>query len=722
MLESFPNYIQKNKYECGLICLKIISKFYNRDFDKSYYKSYINEQKQGISIYDLRAIAENEDFKTETFVCKLSEINKINSPFIAIIKKSHYVVIFKYKKKHFYISDPQKGNYKISHNDLKLIFESNQHGGKMITIIPNWRKTRFEELKSDYVSAFRFLLRHLSPFKHNLKELLLLMLIITTIYSILPFITRSIIDIGVNNRDIEFIYLILSANISLIIFKSIGEWIKTTITSHLSNKIKISILTDYIIKIFNLPSLYFEKMLFGDIMQRAQDQDKIQNYISNSVISIVLSLLIMIVYSIILFIFNPTLFAIFLGGSLLYIIYIISFFNIRKKMSLNLYTAQGESNSCWIESMRNFEDIKINNYSFAQRKKWEYIQYKLYNISIKIMHVDRLQNVGAEVINTLKDISMTFYSAYLVIQGDISFGTLISIQFIIGQLNTPVTDIINFIKSSQTAYISFSRTNEIYNIKNEQNLNKNLLTKFNNDNRNIIFDRVIFRYPDSPHNTLNNVSLTIQKNKISVIVGRSGCGKTTILKMLSKTYNPTIGKIIAAERELKNIDNRFWRDQLSTVFQEPNLYKGTVLSNIILNDELDYDRDRLTNALKHSNLMKEISNFPDGINTNLREGGNGLSQGQKQRLIIARAIYKNSCYMLLDEATNFLDPESEKVILDYLSNEKKNRTIVMISHKLSTIQIADEIIVVDNGYIIEKGSYNSLINKTNGFFKTLFNI
>ncbi|QGN22318.1 peptidase domain-containing ABC transporter [Elizabethkingia anophelis] len=722
MLENFPNYIQKTKYECGLVCLKIIAKFYSRDFDKSNYKSYINEQKGGVSIYDLRNIAESEDFKTDTFTCKLTKIKDLKRPIIAIVNQHHYVVIYKYKKNHFYISDPQKGIYKIHYDKLKSIFESHTNGGIIITIAPNWRKTRFEELKSDYISAFRFLLRHLSPFKHNIRELLLLMFVITAIYSILPFITRSIIDIGVNNRDIEFIYLILGANIALILFKSIGEWIKTTITSHLSNKIKISILTDYIIKIFNIPSTHFERMLFGDIMQRAQDQDRIQNYISNSVISIILSLLIMVVYSIILFSFNHTLFVFFLSGSVLYIVYVISFFNIRKKMSLNLYTAQGESNSCWIESMRNFEDIKINNYSFTQRKKWELIQYKLYNISIKIMHIDRLQNAGAEIINTLKDISMTFYGAYLVIQGEISFGTLISIQFIIGQLAGPITDIINFIKSSQTAYISFSRTNEIYNIKNEQNINKNLLVQFNNDNRDILFDRVIFRYPDSVQNALNNVSFKIQKNKISVIVGRSGCGKTTILKMLSKVYEPTMGKIIAAERELKNIENRFWRDQLSTVFQEPNLYKGTVLSNIILNEEMDYDRDRLTHALINSNLIREIGGFSDGINTNLREGGNGLSQGQKQRIIIARAIYKSSSYLLLDEATNFLDPESEKIILDYLSQEKKNRTIVMISHKLSTIQIADEIIVVDNGYIVERGSYTDLSNKANGFFKTLFNI
>ena len=415
------------------------------------------------------------------------------------------------------------------------------------------------------------------------------------------------------------------------------------------------------------------------------------------------------------------LFIIFFIPSLIYIIYTICFHNFRKKIELDSFALQGENQSFWMETLRNIEDIKLNNNAILQRKKWEKTHYEIFNVNIKTMHLDRLQKLGSDLLSSIKDVSITLYGAYLVINGHISFGTFISIQFIIGQLNTPIMEIINFIKSSQTALINFIKINDIYNTDNEQIITHGTISNFTEiQDKSILFNNVSFKYHDNASPILNHINIQIENNKIIAIVGKSGSGKTTILKLISKIHSNYSGNISIDGINIKRIENNFWRDNVGCIFQESKLYKGSILDNITLIDAENFDENRLNYSIKWSNLGDDLIKFPYGLHTPIKENETGISQGQKQRIIIARNIYKNPKILLLDEATNTLDPHSENVVLSYIKEQCTDKTIVIASHKLSTIKIADEIIVLDRGFIVEKGSFNNLISNEKSFFYNLF--
>lgn len=717
MINTFPNYPQQNSLTCGLTCIKIIAKYHKKIIDISPY--YKNLTSKGFSVYDLCQTAENIGFRSAAYSISLNDVKSLNKPVIIHWNKNHYVVLYKVKKDRFFISDPAKGLVDYDLNEFSSNWIDQNNTGKIILLEVS---EKFHELKNsgtNYLAALEFLLRHLSPYKKNLSQLLLVMIVMAFIYASLPFITRSIIDVGIEGQDFNFITIVLIANISLLIFKSVGEWIRASISLHIASRIKISIVTDYLIKVFSLPVNFIDSMLMGDIMQRSKDQERIQQFISNSAISIFMSILIILIYGIILFAFDGNLFLIFLSGTILYVLWIMFFYQVRKKMDLSYYKLMGENQSSWIEILKNFEDIKLNNYSLNKRWKWEKIQGSLYKIEIKLLNIDRIQQLGADFINGIKDIGLTFYGAYLVIQGELSLGTLISIQFIIGQLNTPVSELISFIKMAQSAFVSFMRVNDINNMPEEQVKSKSLLDSFDSVSNDITFKNVSFRYKGAPKAVLHNLSFVIPENKTTAIVGLSGSGKSTILKLLSKVYDEYAGDIHIGRNNLKSFDNEFIRKNTGTVFQESALYNDTILNNIVLSDEQEYSLERVEKILPWANLKEELYRLPEALNTRLSEGGKGLSQGQKQRLLLARAFYKSPKFLLLDEVTNAIDSYSENKILDVFTNELKNETIVLVSHKLSTVKCADFIIMIDRGVVLEHGSYDELVQKKT-FFYNLF--
>ncbi|KVV16349.1 peptidase domain-containing ABC transporter [Flavobacterium sp. TAB 87] len=717
MIKNFPHYPQQNSVTCGLTCIKIIAKYYNKIIDITPY--YKNLTSKGYSIYDLCQTAENIGFRSVAYSVFVSDLESLSRPVIIHWDKNHYAVLYKVKKNRFFISDPAKGLVDYDINVFRRRWLDENNTGKIIILEVSEKFHELKNSRSNYLAAIDFLVRHLSPYRKNLSQLLLVMIVMALIYASLPFITRSIIDVGIQGHDFDFITIVLIANISLLIFKSVGEWIRASISMHIASRIKISIVTDYLIKVFSLPVNFIDSMLMGDIMQRSKDQERIQQFISNSAISIFMSTLIIIIYGIILFAFDGILFLIFLFATLLYILWIMFFYQIRKKMDISYYQLMGENQSSWIEILKNFEDIKLNNYSLSKRWKWEKIQGSLYKIEVKLLNIDRMQQLGADFINGMKDIGLTFYGAYLVIQGDLSLGTLISIQFIIGQLGTPVMELINFIKMAQSAFISFMRVNDINNMPEEQVKSKYLIGKFDKENNDIIFKNVSFRYKGASKVVLYNLSFTIPENKTTAIVGLSGSGKSTILKLLSKVYDEYSGEIYLGKSNLRSFDNEFIRQNTGTVFQESTLYNDTILNNIVLSDEHQYSLERVEEILPLANLKEEIYLLPEGLNTRLSEGGKGLSQGQKQRLLLARAFYKRPKFLLLDEVTNAIDSYSENKILDVFANELKKETIVLVSHKLSTVKCADFIIMIDRGMILEYGSYDELVQKKT-FFYNLF--
>tara|TARA_B110000285_G_scaffold163497_1_gene182627 strand:- start:3065 stop:4429 length:1365 start_codon:yes stop_codon:yes gene_type:complete len=442
MIKTFPNYKQFSNVTCGITCIKIIAKYYKKIIDVSTFYKRVTDK--GLSIYDLCEISEELGLRSTTFELKINDLHSFEKPLIIHWNSNHYVVLYKIKKNIFYVSDPVKGLITYSKKEFSENWSINEEEekGYVLLLEPSEKFTRLKNAKSNYLSAIEFLIRHLSPYKKSLSQLLSVMVIISLIYASLPFITRSIIDVGIGTNDLNFITIVLIANLALLIFRSIGEWIRASISLHIASRIKISIITDYLIKVFSLPVDYIESILSGDIIQRSRDQERIQEFVSNSAISIVMSLLIISIYSVILFIFNENLFYIFIVATILYVIWIMLFYQIRKKMDIKYYELMGENQSSWMEILKNFEDIKLNNYTLNRRWKWEKIQGNLYDVGIKLLNIDRIQRLGADFINGVKDIGITFYSAYLVLEGNMTFGTLISIQFILGQTSGPVSELI----------------------------------------------------------------------------------------------------------------------------------------------------------------------------------------------------------------------------------------------------------------------------------------
>lgn len=719
-MQTFPTYKQRNRYSCSISCLKIIAKYYN----KVIYIENLEDKTEypGLSIFEICSISERFGFRSRAYSLSMENINQIELPIILHWGNNHFVVLFKIKGQTFYISNPSSG--KIEFYSLaefkKHFIKSGVDKGNAISIKKGEDfKGKERNTKANVLAALEFLVDQLTPYKNRLFQLTMIMLLIALMYAAIPFITKSIIDVGIEGRDLNFIYIILIANVALVLFRNVGEWMRSSISLHLASRIKISIVSDYLKQIFDLPISTMERKMKGDIIQRSNDQERIQQFISTSLISVFMGLILLFIYGIILGVYDYRLFLIFAIGTLLYIFWVSIFFQIRKKMDIKFYQLKGKNQSLWIENLNSFEDIKLNNYSLIKRWDWEKIQMDLFKTGISLLNIDRTQQMGSDVINGLKDIGLTFYGAYLVIQGEITIGTLIAIQFIIGQLKKPVSEIINFIKQSQSAYISFLRLNEIRNSKLEQLEHPNLKNDFTGG-RTIKFRNVSFKYPNGKAPVLNYLNFNIPEKKITAIVGASGSGKSTILSLIAKKYDNYIGDIIIGDKNIKNYDNNFLRKRTGYFLTSRKLYNTTIEKNITMSRDDVQNSKLLGKVLNWVNLANEISsNYSKNLDQKLLEGGEGLSQGQKDRLILARALYKRPTFLLLDEFTNSIDAISEKKINDLFQKGLKNQTTVICSHKYSTVKLADTILVIDKGRIVEYGELNDLID-AKGFFYKLF--
>ena len=516
----------------------------------------------------------------------------------------------------------------------------------------------------------------------------------------------------------SFISLLLVANVVLVISTSIGNWIRQSINMHIASRVKVSLLSNYISKLLKLPVSFFENKLVGDILQRSLDYERLQSFIMNSAFTIILAILNILVFGVILFIYKPSLFFIFIFGSLLYIIWTFLFWNVRKKMDIQYFSLQAKNNSHWIEILTNINEIKNNNYEKGKRWKWEKLQVKLYDVGIKLLNVNQVESLGSSLINTLKDVSLTFFSAYLVIQGEITIGMLIAIQYILGQLRNPLTEVINFIKSYQIAYISFIRMNEVNQVPEEQDndVNNNIIFP---KNKSLILKNVYFKYNNSSPFVLNNISLVIPEGKITAIVGESGSGKSTLLKILMRLYTQTSGEYYIGETNVSNVSLKVWRDRIGVVNQDGDVFKDSIKNNIVLGS--DFNNELFHKAVESSNILKDIEKLPKGFNTVMGENGRGLSQGQKQRVMIARALYKNPEYLFFDEATNALDSINESKVVNNLGKEYEGKTVIIVAHRLSTIKNADQIIVMHNGKIAEVGNHSDLIKNKGAYFQIFTN-
>ncbi|MFV0140821.1 peptidase domain-containing ABC transporter [Empedobacter falsenii] len=657
---------------------------------------------------------------------KISYDNLINNdiplPCILHWNKHHFVVLYKIDKNNIYISDPSHGLITYRKTEfLKNWIGSNVNNSTnegialLLEPTPNLYKEIIDE---DNRKSFLFLFHYIFRYKNLITQLFISLLIGSLLTLILPFLTQSIVDIGIQNQDINFIYLILIAQIMLFIGRMSIDIIRGWILLHLSTRINISLVSDFFIKLMNLPISYFDTRMTGDIIQRINDHSRIENLLTNTSLNSLFSIINIFVFSFVLFYYDWKIFLIFFIGSILYVSWITFFLKRRKELDYKRFNQIADEKSKEIELIDGMQEIKLHNAEKRKRWDWEFIQVKLFKINLKSLALEQTQSVGSNFINQIKDILITFMTASLVIKGDITLGMMLSVQYIIGQMNSPLIQLVSFIQQTQDAKISLERLSEIHDKEDEEPLNDEKVIDIPDKDLNI--DNINFRYIGSSDLVIKNLSLIIPKNKITAIVGASGSGKTTLMKLLMKFYEPNQGEIKIGNVNLNTISQKSWRDNCGVVMQEGYVFNDTIVQNIAIGD--DYiDKKKLEKAVKIANIQDYIESLPLSYNTKIGNEGIGMSGGQRQRLMIARAVYKDPNYIFFDEATSSLDANNERVIMENLNRFFDGKTVVIIAHRLSTVKNADQIVVMGEGKIIEKGNHQELIQQKGAYYNLVKN-
>ena len=716
LLNRFPVEYQMDSQDCGPACLKIIAKHFGKFYSLQSLRDKCGITKEGVSLLDLSTGAESIGLRTLAIKCTIDDVvNSVPFPAIIFWKDSHFVVVYHANKKYIWVSDPAKGRIKYTHEEW---YQKGAKQGVLLAIEPTAEFKDSKAEREQRKNTFSSILKYFTPYQRNFTLIFVIMLLVTALQGMLPFISKAVIDVGIKTSDVNFINMVLIGNISILLSVMIFNVIRDWILMHITARVNIALISDYLIKLMKLPVTFFENKLLGDILQRAQDHERIRSFIMNNSLSLIFSILTFVVFSIILLIYNAIIFYIFISGSILYAGWVLLFLNIRKKMDWEYFELLSKNQSYWVETVSSIQDIKIYNYEKHRRWKWEEIQARLYHVNKRVLAITNAQNLGTQFIESIKNMGIVFFCATAVIKGEITFGVMISTQFIIGMLNGPLVQFINFIVSAQYAKISFLRINEIKQLEDEEELLSVGSTTILPENKSLILDNVNFQYTANSPLVLHNIYLHIPENKVTAIVGGSGCDKSTLLKLLVRLYKPSYGDIKMDKMNVNAINLRQWRSMCGVVMQDGKIFNDTILNNIVLDDEhIDYEQ--LRKVCRIAQIEDEINAMPKGFETNIGENGRGSSGGQKQRLLIARALYRNPQYLFLDEATNALDTINEKKIVEALNNAFLQRTVIVVAHRLSTIRNADQIVVLDKGYIVEVGNHDSLMERKGHYFQMI---
>lgn len=718
MKKNFPFYKQPDLKDCGPTCLRIIAKHYGKLISLREIRELSETTRVGSNLLKLSEAAEALGFKSLALKTNVIKLRKAPLPLVLHWDKRHFVVLYGIKNGTFYISDPSYGL--ISYTQKEFIShwignnanENTKEGvALLLEITPKFRKHKWENTDK---KSLLFLYQYLFKYKKLLIQLCIGLVVGSLLQLILPFLTQSIVDVGIQNQDIDFIYLILFAQLMLFIGRTSVDVFRSWILLHLSTRINISLVSDFFIKLMNLPIAYFDTRMTGDIMQRINDHNRIESLLTGSTLSTLFSLANLFVFGAVLIYYNVGIFFIFALGSLLYFVWILFFLKRRKEIDHRRFAQLSQEQSIVIELVTGMQEIKMNNAEMQKRWSWEYVQVRLFKVNMQNLALEQTQEVGSSFINEAKNILITFTSAILVIEGSITLGMMLSIQYIIGQLNSPIIQLVNFTRAVQDAKISMERLGEIHDKEDEEVSAKKLVTNIR-INQDIHIKDISFRYIGSDENVLKDLNLHIPANKTTAIVGASGSGKTTLLKILLKFYEPEKGSILYGDTNLSTISHKVWRAHCGVVMQEGHVFNDTVAGNIAVGADV-IDEERLLTSVKIANIYDFIQSLPLAFNTKIGNEGLGISSGQKQRLFIARAIYKNPAFMFFDEATSALDAKNERTIMKNLTDFFSNKTAIIIAHRLSTVQNADQIVVLEEGRIKEVGNHDTLIKEKGVYY------
>jgi ATP-binding cassette subfamily B protein len=740
-MKDFPFYIQSDIKDCGPTCLKIIAKHYGKILNIQTLRKLSETTREGSNLLNISDAAEKIGFRSIGVKLSFENLDAINLPCILHWNKEHYVVLYKIGKNKIYISDPAIGLIEYTKEEFLKFWignnadETTEEGiVLLLEITPKFRNPlALQDGANDTDEksfGFSLLFQYIYPYKFFLIQLFIGLLAGSLLELIFPFLTQSIVDVGIQNQNIHFVYLILFAQLFLFIGKTALELIRSWILLHLSTRINIALISDFFIKLMNLPISFFDVRMTGDIMQRINDHHRIERILTTSSLNVLFSLINMIIMGGILAYYNLKIFAVFFIGSLLYFIWVTLFLKRRKELDYKRFAEVSQEQSKVIELINGMQEIKLHNAEKQKRWGWEFIQARLFKVLMKGLVLEQTQNIGSNFINELKNIIIIFLSAKLVIDGQITLGMMLAISSIVGSLNAPVLQLINFIREAQDAKISLARLSEIHE-KEDETQHEDTQTQEIPKDADIVLKDLSFRYIGSDIPVLEGLNLTIPANKVTAIVGTSGSGKTTLMKLLLKFYEPNSGEIglrcksdeippNVGMTNLRNIAQKTWRSHVGTVMQEGYIFNDTIANNIAIGLDV-IDKERLVYAADVANIKDFIQNYPLGYNTKIGMEGIGMSTGQKQRLLIARAVYKNPEMLFFDEATSALDANNEKEIMQKLDIFFKNKTVVVIAHRLSTVMNADQIVVLEKGKIVEIGNHNELVRSKGRYYELVRN-
>ncbi len=724
MINFFPFYKQPDVKDCGPTCIKIIAKHYGKTIHIQQLRAVSETTRSGSSLLGLSGATEKIGLRSLGVKITLNRLLEAPLPCILHWNKNHYVVLYKIKNGTFCISDPAHGLLKYSKDEFLKHWIGNNatdqtEEGIALLLEPTAKfyDSDFDKDKQEF--GFKFLSRYIFKYKAFLWQLVIGLIAASLLQLIFPFLTQSVVDVGIKNQDIHFIYLILFAQLALFIGRTAIEVIRSWILLHLSTRINISLVSDFFIKLMNLPIAFFDTRMTGDILQRINDHKRIERILTTSSLSVLFSMVNLLVFSLVLAYYNLMLFGIFLLGSFFYFLWIVIFLKKRKDLDYKRFSEVSQEQSKVIELINGMQEIKLHNAEKQKRWSWEFVQARLFKVSIEGLALEQYQGVGSGFINELKNILITILSAKLVIDGEITLGMMLAISYIVGQLNSPIAQLINFIREVQDAKISLDRLSEIHNKEDEEQQDTEKITEVPLD-ANIELSKVSFRYIGSDQLVLKDLDLTIPPKKVTAIVGVSGSGKTTLMKLLLKFYDPIGGQIQLGNHNLQNVSQKTWRHECGVVMQEGYIFNDTIASNIAVGE--DYvDKQKLAHAVDVANIKEFIETLPLSYNTKIGMEGVGISTGQKQRLLIARAVYKNPNFLFFDEATSALDANNEKVIMEKLNTFFENKTVVVIAHRLSTVKNAHQIVVLDRGKIVEVGNHQELVNEKGNYYNLVKN-
>jgi len=721
---SFPFVKQPDAMDCGPACLKMVAAFYKKSFSLESIRKRCFITREGVSFLGLSEAADSLGFRTIGVKIAFEMLTgNVPLPCIVHWKQRHFIVVYKIKNNKIWAADPAVGLVKYDRDEFIRNWASTMADGKPAGLVLIIEPTpAFFEKESEHEKSrgFRFLFKYFRLYDKYFYQLILSLLIGSCIQLIIPFLTQAIVDIGLNNNDLGFIYLILFAQLALVIGRMSVEFIRGWLLLHIGTRVNVAIISGFLQKLMSLPISFFDTKLTGDILQRIEDNNRIEEFLTSASLSILFSFFNLVIFGIVLAIFSIKILALFLAGSILYILWVSLFMKQRARLDHQRFKQMSVAGSKLINIVNGIQEIKLTQSETSKRWDWERLQASLFGLKVKGLGIIQYQSAGATFINEVTNLLITVIAATAVLKGAMTLGMMLAVQFIIGQLNVPVSQIISFFRMSQDAKMSLDRLAEVHEMENEEHEPEMKVRKLP-EKKDLFINNVSFQYegPNSPY-ALKDVDLYIEENKTTAIVGTSGSGKTTLLKLLLGFYKPVAGDILIGDTRLPNLSLKIWREKTGAVMQDGFLFPDSIASNIAPG-LVEIDEDKMVKAAEIANIKGFIESLPLGYNTKIGANGHGLSEGQMQRLLIARVVYKDPEIIIFDEATNSLDANNEKAIVENLADFFKGKTVIIVAHRLSTVRNADKIIVMDNGRIVETGTHESLIQNNGAYFNLVKN-